>query len=580
MGDQKNLVIAIVASLVILIGWHYAFEKPRLERLEAERVLASGTPAAAPATDLPAPDAPPADPVDGASLAAPALEPLAAAPRVAINTPHLHGSLSLRGGLIDDVTLAQYHTTIDPLSPEIVVLAPRGGARPYYVQTGWIAAPDISVPGNDTIWTSDRDALTPENPVTLSWDNGQGLRFTRRIAVDDHFMFTVTDSVENYGAGETTLYPFSLAARAGTPKTLGFFILHEGPLGVINDTLEEFKYDDLREDGPYQATSTPGGWVGFTDHYWLVALAPAATTAQQVRVRHAGAGGIDRYQVDTRGEAITLAPGASAEATNRIFTGAKIVDLLDDYSERYGIDRFDLAVDFGWFYFLTKPIFHILVYFASWLGNFGLAILLLTVIIKILFFPLANKSYKAMGAMKRLQPKMMELRETYKDDRQRMNQELIELYRREKVNPASGCLPIFVQIPVFFALYKVLFVTIEMRHAPFYGWIHDLSAPDPTSWLNLFGMAPWGVPELGFLHFFNLGVWPLIMGASMYLQQKINPQPADPVQARIFLLMPIVFTFLLGQFAAGLVIYWAWNNILSIAQQWVIMRREGADPLR
>lgn len=389
-------------------------------------------------------------------------------------------------------------------------------------------------------------------------------------------MFSFEDRVINNSGRAVTLFPYALSSRAGVPETMGFFILHEGPIGVLNETLKEYDYGDLMEEGPVAAETGPGGWLGFTDHYWLVSLIPAYDTPSKVRVSHARKDGVNRFQVDMRGEAVNIPAGASDGVATRVFAGAKEVRLLDSYEAAYDIDRFDLAVDFGWFYFLTKPIFYVMEIFADFLGNYGLAILLLTVIIKLLFFPLANKSYHAMASMKKLQPKLTELREKYKDDKAKMNQELMEMYKRDKINPAAGCLPILIQIPVFFALYKVLFVSIEMRHAPFYGWIQDLSAPDPTSVLNAFGLLPWSVPELGMLNFLNIGIWPLIMGASMYLQQKLNPQPADPIQARMFMLMPIIFTFLLAQFAAGLVIYWAWNNILSIAQQWAIMKKDNA----
>jgi len=422
------------------------------------------------------------------------------------------------------------------------------------------------------VWKADRDVLAPNEPVTLSWNNGQGLVFYRRFALDENYMFTVTQRVENKSAQPVTLYSYGLISRSGTPKTLGYYILHEGPLGVLDGTLDEVKYADLREKGVIEKQST-GGWIGITDKYWLVALVPDQKTKIKARFDYAKTNGLDKYQVDFLGPETTIPAGGEAHVTNRLFAGAKEVRLLDSYAKNLGIDRFDLAVDFGWFYFLTKPIFYVLNYFNAVLGNFGLAILLLTVLIKGAFFPLANKSYRAMSKMKKLQPEMLRLRERFKEDRARLNQEMMALYKKEKVNPTAGCLPIVIQIPVFFALYKVLFVTIEMRHAPFFGWIRDLSAPDPLLVSNLFGLIPWDPPQL--LH---VGVWPLIMGITMYLQQKLNPQPPDPTQAKIFLALPVVFTFLLARFPAGLVIYWAWNNTLSIAQQWLIMRRAAAKP--
>jgi len=384
-------------------------------------------------------------------------------------------------------------------------------------------------------------------------------------------MLTVVQKVENAGTQPVTLYPYALISRTGTPPVLGFFILHEGLLGVFDNSLKEYTYANMRDEksGAVKFAST-GGWLGITDKYWLVALVPDQAEKVEANFRHTLRDKVDKYQADYLGAARRLAPGASAESHSLLFAGAKEVRLIDAYKERYNIALFDRTVDWGWFYFLTRPIFYILDYFFTVLGNFGLAILLLTVLVKLLFFPLANKSYKSMSAMKKLQPEMMRLREQYGEDRAKLNQAMMELYKKEKVNPVSGCLPIVIQIPVFFALYKVLFVTIEMRHAPFYGWIKDLSAPDPTSVFNLFGLIPWTPPYL-----LMVGAWPIIMGITMYLQQKLNPQPPDPVQAKVFMMLPIVFTYMLSAFPVGLVIYWAWNNLLSIAQQWVIMRRAG-----
>ncbi len=411
--------------------------------------------------------------------------------------------------------------------------------------------------------------IRPDQPVTLTWDNGENLRFSRTVAIDENYMFTITQRVENTGDEPVTLHPYGLISRWGTPPTLGFFILHEGPIGVLAGTLEEIDYDDLREDGPIELPSQ-GGWLGITDKYWLASLVPDQESELVANFRHYIAEGQDRYQVDYLRPAMTVPPGETIEVTDRLFAGAKEVGLLDFYANEYGIPLFDRAVDFGWFYFLTKPIFHILHFFYQLLGNYGLAILLLTLLVKLLFYPLANKSYRAMSKMKKLQPEMMRLREQFGDDKMRMNQELMALYKKEQVNPMSGCLPIVVQIPVFFALYKVLFVSIEMRHAPFFGWIQDLSAPDPTSLFNVFGLLPWDPPA-----FLMIGIWPLLMGATMLLQTKLNPQPADPIQAKVMMLLPLMFIFLFATFPAGLVIYWTWNNVLSISQQWVIMKRMG-----
>jgi YidC/Oxa1 family membrane protein insertase len=384
-------------------------------------------------------------------------------------------------------------------------------------------------------------------------------------------MFTVTQQVQNTGAKPVTLYPFGLVSRTGGARDKSYYLLYEGPVGVLGHTLKEIGYDDLKK-GPVKEATT-GGWLGFTDKYWLVALVPDQKAAVQTTFRHVALGKEDKYQADYLGTARTIEPGGTASATDRLFAGAKEVHTLAAYREKLGIELFDYAIDFGWFWFFTKPIFYVLDFFAHVLGNFGLAILLLTVLIKGAFFPLANKSYAAMSRLKKLQPKITQLRERYKDDKAKMNEAMMRLYKEEKANPMAGCLPIAIQIPVFFSLYKVLYVTIEMRHAPFYGWIRDLSAPDPTNVLTLFGLISWTPPHL--LYPLAIGIWPIIMGITMFLQQKLNPAPADPTQAKVMMFLPVIFTFMLAHFPAGLVIYWAWNNTLSISQQWLIMRRMG-----
>ncbi|PPR19838.1 MAG: hypothetical protein CFH40_02182, partial [Alphaproteobacteria bacterium MarineAlpha10_Bin3] len=410
------------------------------------------------------------------------------------------------------------------------------------------------------------------SPVTLSWDNGEGLIFEQTFALDDAYMIQVSQRIKNQTASPVTMTPYGLVSRTGTPDILGFYILHEGLIGVLNETLKEIDYDDLRDDGPQEFT-TEGGWLGITDKYWLVALIPDQEESIKARFIAGKRGSTDLYQTDYISQPRLIPAGSTVTVSNRLFAGAKEVKILDRYEEELKIPLFDKAVDFGWFYFLTKPIFYALDWLNTQLGNFGLAILALTVGIKLLFFPLANKSYVSMSKMKLLQPKVVELKERFGEDRQRLNQEMMALYKKEGANPAAGCLPIIVQIPVFFSLYKVLFVNIEMRQAPFYGWIHDLSAPDPLGLLTAFGLFAWDVPQS--LNIVNIGIWPLFMGITMFLQQKLNPTPTDPIQAKVFMFMPIVFTFLLAQFPAGLVIYWAWNNVLSISQQYVIMRRAG-----
>jgi YidC/Oxa1 family membrane protein insertase len=568
MSDQRNLILAIVLSVVIILGFQFFYEMPRQreaqQRADAERATATQTAPAEPPAAVQPPGVVPGTPA--APVATTGGEP----PRLRIDNGRIHGTVSLKGARIDRVTLAQYRETIDPNSPEITLLSPPGSSAPYFAEFGWVGAQDAapgSMPNADTLWQAQGERLTPDTPVTLRWDNGQGLAFAQELSVDRDYMFAARRTVTNSGTAPVTLYPYGLLSRWGTPHTMGYYILHEGPIGVFNDTLNEVNYKDVVEDKQVEHEST-GGWLGFTDKYWLASLIPQQDLAYKAAFRHEAQG--DRYQTDFRGPPLTVQPGQTVEVTDRLFAGAKEVKLLDVYSERYNIPLFDRAVDFGWFYFLTKPIFHVLHFLHGAVGNYGIAILILTLCVKALFFPLANKSYKAMSQMKRLQPEMMKLRERYGEDRAKMNQELMGLYKREKVNPVSGCLPIVVQIPVFFALYKVLFVSIEMRHAPFYGWIHDLSAPDPTTFFNLFGLLPFTPP-----HFLMIGVWPLLMGLTMFLQTKLNPQPADPMQAKVMMMLPLMFIFLFATFPAGLVIYWTWNNLLSITQQWLIMKRMG-----
>jgi YidC/Oxa1 family membrane protein insertase len=574
MTDQRNLVLAIALSIAILLGFQYFVPSTPPKPPEAQKSGEATVPGQqVPGQQATAPTQVPGAPTAPAVTVRDRAAVLADSPRIAIDGKRVAGSIALKGGRIDDVVLKDYHLTVDKKSPNIVLFSPTGTEHPYYAETGMVAANGAKTPTADTVWSADKQKLTSGDQVTLSWDNGQGQVFKRVIALDENYMFTITQSVENKGATPIAVTPYALVSRHGTPVTRGFYILHEGPVGVLADKLYEPSYSDIASDRE-QAVKTKGGWIGITDDYWLAALVPPQDADVTASFKHfAGGAKKDIYQSDILGQTREVAPGASAESTVRLFAGAKETYVIDAYADKLGIGKFDLAIDWGWFYWLTKPIFKAMHWLNSVLGNFGLAILALTVVIKLIFFPLAQTSYKAMSKMKVLQPELVKLRERYKDDTQRINQEMMALYKKHKVNPAAGCLPIVVQIPVFFALYKVIFTTIEMRHAPFYGWIQDLSAPDPTSWINLFGLLPFAVPNLGPLQFFSIGVWPLLMGISMYLQQKLNPQPADPVQAKMFMLMPIFFTFLLGSFAAGLVIYWTWNNLLSIAQQWTIMRR-------
>jgi YidC/Oxa1 family membrane protein insertase len=578
MENQRNLIIAIAFSVVVItlypfIYSYFAPPTPVEEAATASPGAESDVPVA-PGTGEEAVEAAQTQPAEIRARD----EVLADVPRVPIDTARVAGSVSLVGGRIDDLVLRDYRESVEPDSPNIILLSPQGSESAYYGEFGWVAGGDgTALPTADTVWQSDGTTLTADQPLTLTWDNGAGLLFTRTVAIDENYLFTVTQSVTNNGAAPVTLYPYGLIARQGTPVTSGFFILHEGLIGVLDGSLKEIDYDDLQDDGDVTLDSQ-GGWLGITDKYWLTALVPSQAQNVAASFKHIVRDENDRYQTDFRGDAITIAPGETQSSENFFFAGAKEVRLLDLYEREYGFPLFDRGVDWGWFYFLTKPIFYTLDFIYKYVGNFGIAILLLTVLAKALFYPLANKSYRAMSKMKALTPQMKNIREQYKDDKLRQQQEMMALYKREKVNPASGCLPILVQIPVFFALYKVLFVTIEMRHAPFFGWIQDLSAPDPTTWMNGFGLFPWDVPELGFFNILSIGVWPIIMGVTMWMQQRLNPTPPDPTQARIMMMLPFVFTFMLGHFAAGLVIYWAWNNTLSIGQQRLIMWRMGVKP--
>ena len=593
MTDNKNILLAIVLSIVILVGsqlyfdWKYgpvpgeapADQTAQMSSDQTQAGAQSGAQsgAAAPQTsaDATVPSAPgSATPLPSVGdVTADRATVLAESPRIRIESDRLHGSIALRGGVIDDLTLIDYRETIDPESPEIVVLAPKGSNQAYYVQHGWVATQDstgVTLPSADAVWAADRQTLSPEAPVTLSWTSPEGIVFEKIITLDEDYVFTVDQRVVNTGSGTLGLHTFGLVSRRGTPEVTGFYILHEGLLGVFDGTLEEVDYDDLQDTGSIHQTSQ-GGWIGITDKYWLAALIPDQQASVSSRFLHTLVNGtVDRYQVDYLSPAQAVQPGGVLETTAHVFAGAKEIDVIDRYEAVLGVDNFDLSIDFGWFYFLTKPIFYGLLWIHDYVGNMGVAIILLTFIIKLAFFPLANKSYRSMSKMKKLQPEMMKLRDRYKDDKMRLNQEMMALYKRDKVNPASGCLPILVQIPVFFALYKVLFVTIEMRHAPFFFVWQDLSNRDPVTLFNGFGLIDWMPPD-----FMMIGPWALAMGASMYLQQKLNPQPTDPIQAKVFLYMPLLFTVLLAQFPVGLIVYWVCNNILSIAQQWVIMRRMG-----
>jgi YidC/Oxa1 family membrane protein insertase len=581
MTDQKNTILAIVLSALVFIVWQYFFGLPLQEKqkqvAQQQQQTQVQTPAAPAETRPQAPgQVPPAAQTTELSR----VEALTKSQRVRISTPRVTGSIALTGGRIDDVSLATYRETVDPNSPAIILLSPSGSPHPFYAEFGWVAAAgtNMKVPGADTVWQQQGSGdLGIDHPVTLTWDNGQGLEFRRIISVDDKYMFTLRDEVVNKAATAVTLYPYALISRHGTPPTLGYYILFEGLIGVLGDKLQEVKYADIEKSKVEEFKDTKNGWLGFTDKYWAAVLVPETTDRFDAKMSAGKLGSIITYQTDYLLDARTVAPGATASASARLFAGAKEVAIVNGYEKQLGLNRFKLLIDWGMFWFITQPMFAVIDYFFHLVGNFGVAILIVTVLIKLAFFPLANKSYASMAKMKAVQPQLAALRERYPDDKVKQQQEMMELYKREKINPVAGCLPIAIQIPVFFSLYKVLFITIEMRHAPFFGWVKDLSAPDPTNIFTLFGLIQWDPTHLPLIgSFLVLGIWPLIMGVTMWVQMKLNPAPPDPTQKMIFDWMPIIFTFMLANFSAGLVIYWAWNNTLSVIQQSVIMHKNGA----
>jgi YidC/Oxa1 family membrane protein insertase len=585
MENNRNFFITIALSVLILTLWQVFYMNPRIEseretaRIEAERTEAAkktqpGTPGAT-GTEVPAAPAGSVPGVPGTDGATPAgrEQALASSQRVVIDTPRLAGSINLTGARIDDLRLKDYRLTVDKNSPNIELLNPSALPNGYYAEIGFVGdATTGSVPGPDTVWTVEGNSkLTPATPVTLAYTNDKGLTFRRTIAVDADYMFTVSDTVTNSGAAPVSLMNYGRVTRFDKPSTASIYVLHEGLIGVTGEEgLQEIDYSTIEEDRLIVPGKSTDGWLGITDKYWAVTLVPSGKQPFQPRFGYFDEGR-SRYQSDFLTNAITVPAGQSATVETLVFAGAKETATVDAYETERNIRQFELLIDWGWFYFITKPMFHLIDWLYKLLGNFGLAILATTVVVKAVFFPLANKSYVSMANMKKVQPKMLEIREKYADDKMKQQQAMMELYKTEKINPLAGCWPILIQIPVFFALYKVLYITIEMRHAPFFGWIQDLAAPDPTSLFNLFGLLPYAVPD-----FLLIGVWPLIMGITMFLQMRMNPTPPDPTQAMIFTWMPVIFTFMLASFPAGLVIYWAWNNLLSIIQQGVIMKRQGA----
>ena len=579
MENNRNFFITIALSILILTVWQVFYMNPRIERqrevarVEQERIAQDETTAGP--GETPVIPAAPETAVPGAPAAAPQTDrpgALASSGRVRIETPSLSGSINLTGARLDDLLLKDYHVTVDRHSPNIDLLNPASLPHGYYAEVGYAGGAGTgNVPGPDTVWSVQGEpVLTPQNPVELTYTNNAGLTFARTITVDDDYMFSFSDAVSNSGTDPVTLSSYGRVTRFFKPDTKSAYVLHEGLIGVTGtEGLEEIGYSKVEDEKQITPSKSSDGWLGITDKYWAVALVPRGESFQP---RYAYFDdGRARYQSDFLADPVTIAPGQSQTVETLLFAGAKEVAQINSYGEKLQIRQFDLLIDWGWFYFITKPMFWLIDHLYKLLGNFGLAILATTVIVKALFFPLANKSYKSMANMKKMQPAMLEIREKYADDKMKQQQAMMEMYKKEKINPIAGCWPILLQIPVFFSLYKVLYITIEMRHAPFFGWIHDLAAPDPTSVFNLFGLLPYDVPT-----FLMIGVWPLIMGVTMFLQMRMNPTPPDPTQAMIFTWMPVVFTFMLATFPAGLVIYWAWNNTLSIIQQGIIMKRQGA----
>ena len=583
MDDQnKNLILATVLSFLVILAWfvggpmlfpQWFPEEPVAEQAAAPEAATPPTPA----------DAAPA------AAATTATEPTPEAPRLTIDTPKLSGSLSLAGGRIDDLSLKTYRETIDPTSPEVRLLSPVGKDHPYYAVFGWLAGNGLDptdVPDAKTQWAVvSGSTLAPEQPVTLQWKNTKGLTFTRTLSVDENFMFTVTDKVENAGSAEARLAPYGIVARHGLPKLMGTYVVHEGLIRRTDGTFGEVKYSkfadfDLAEGETLPAEkidATTDGWIGFSDHYWMATLVPEQGKPWKAVARYVPQS--DIYQAEVNHDVMAIAPGTSAEVTTRLYAGAKEWDTIRAYQNDAGIAGFIDAIDWGWFYFFTKPIFWLLHHLHGLIGNMGLAIMALTFVLKLIVLPLAYKSYVSMARMKELQPEMEALKERAGEDKQKLQREMMQLYKDKKVNPAAGCLPILIQIPIFYALFKVISNTLELRHAPFFGWLSDLSGPDSSSLYNIFGLMPWDAPAAGTLtHMIFIGILPIILGITMWLQQKLNPAPADPVQQQIFAWMPWVFMFMMSTFASGLILYWITNNTITFVQQYLIMTSHGHRP--
>ena len=566
--DSKNFLLAMLLSMAIIFGAQYLGMPSLFPAAVPPQQQATTQPAQGQAAQVPGTAA--------AGAIADLAATLASTPRVKIDTPELSGSINLVGAQLDDLHLKNYREKADPTSPTIILLSPANTANAYFADQGFVpsAGQTVKVPDFKTLWSAPAGAvLSATTPLVLTWNNGAGVTFTREVSISEGYLFTVRQSVDNKTVAPVVLLPYARVQRQGTPKVEGYFSFFEGMLGMQDGKLIERHYSDMADDKAKIETLTKGGWLGFTDKYWGTSLIPEQSRGIKTTYQYLRQADRDVYQTDyVASEPVVVEPGAVGVYEDHVFAGAKIVANIDAVDEKLKLNNFRYMIDWGWFYFLTQPMFMLMSWAKGLLGNFGLAILLVTVIVKLAVFPLANKSYASMSKMKKLQPEMERIKAANPDDKMKQQQEVMEMYKKEKVSPLSGCLPIFVQIPIFFAIYKVILTSIELRHAPFYGWIKDLAAPDPTSLFNLFGLIPFSPPQ-----FLMLGIWPILMGITMWVQMRLNPAPADPIQASMFNWMPLLFTFMLASMPAGLVIYWTWSNLLSILQQSFIMKKHGTE---
>jgi len=553
--EGKNVLLAIIFSTIVLVGWATFFEPSVVQQQAEDKQISQNQ-------DLPSPSLDENEKEIKNEVSR--NDVINNTNRIKIENANIKGSISLEGAIIDDIIFKNYNETLNGES-KVAFLNPKNFTKEYFIETGWASSGDekIKLPLVDTVWKAKGNKLlTPNNPVTVEWDNNEGLIFSKKIELDDKFLFKITQSIKNNSNKSFQFYPYAQINRNGKPDGRQIYILHEGFLGVFGEELVEKDYTDI-EDEKFTINSSKG-WLGITDKYWLTAIVPEKGKEFKAEFRAKKGKFKANYIIK---DVKILNPGSTITNKVNTFVAAKEVAVIDGYAQQLGIEKFDLAIDWGWFYFFTKPLFFIIDYFFKLTGNFGWAIVIITALVRLIFFPLANYSFKSMAKMKILQPEMVRLKELHKDDKVKLQQEMMALYKREKVNPISGCLPVLIQIPFFFAIYKMLYVTLEMRHQPFFGWIKDLSERDPTSIFNLFGLIPWDPPT-----FLMIGAWPILMGISMFIQQKLNPTPPDPIQAKIFMFFPIFLTIILAPFPSGLVVYWTVNNVLTIAQQWVIMR--------